>query len=248
MTLMQYFWRVVRVGFSHSLSVAQSCIFVAVLLTGAAIWLAPKIGASIDLTEWTAELSGWKVAATVIVITIGIRLLLAPFWIHLEMEERLKESEGSRGRDSFDAEGGSGGEASAHGAGSWASAEGGAGATVPGKSVGGAGGGGHARGESVYTKGGAGGGVSTPDGRGGRGVKGQIEDQGGPSHLWRFGSSGSGGNHPEFDRRLALLEQIFNEYFENFPERARYVRLGIDLMPERWINVRPGFAVARQTV
>ena len=80
MTLMQYFWRVVRVGFSHSLSVAQSCIFVAVLLTGAAIWLARKIGASIDLTEWTAELSGWKVAATVIVITrIGIRLLLAPF-------------------------------------------------------------------------------------------------------------------------------------------------------------------------
>ncbi len=221
----------------HSLSATQDSIFGAAILVGLALRFAPKMSADIDLAGWAADLSGWKIAGGVLGTIVGLRLLLAPFWLHKEMEEKLQKAESLDARDRFAVEGGQGGEAAASGAGGLAEACGGIGA-AHGSRYAGAGGGAHARGEVAYAKGGTGGNLATPDGRGGQGARGPMEARGRPTHLWNLGRAGSGGNQPEYNRRLAILDQIFIDYFAAFPERAPYVRLGIDLMPVDWVSAR----------
>ena len=78
---LRYYCLVVRTAFTHSLSVTQDVLFVAILCVGAAIWLAPTFHMTIDLTSWASALSGWAVAAITFGSIIGLRLLLASYWI-----------------------------------------------------------------------------------------------------------------------------------------------------------------------
>ena len=135
-------------------------------------------------------------------------------------------------------EGGLGGQASAVGQDGWASAKGGEGGRFAEGLRSGTGGSAEARGLAVYVQGGAGGGAGTPDGRGGVPALGPSERMGGPTRSWRYGMGGAGGNHPEYERRLGVIAQALSDYHTEFPDRARYVNLGIDLPPERWINAR----------
>ena len=53
----QYFCKVLRVAFSHALSVTQDCIFMAVLVVGVLIWFMPVTSVGADLAAWASALS-----------------------------------------------------------------------------------------------------------------------------------------------------------------------------------------------
>jgi hypothetical protein len=56
--------------------------------------------------------------------------------------------------------------------------------------------------------------------------------------MWGFGRGGSSPNAPEYDRRLALLQQFQEEYLSKFTEDARYIKAGVDRVPVDWVNQR----------
>jgi hypothetical protein len=86
--------------------------------------------------------------------------------------------------------------------------------------------------------GGAGGHCGTADGRGGRRTISPGETMGLPTEMWRYGHGGRGGNHPEYDRRLALLKQIRREYCEAFPSDVPFIEAGVEPVPTSWVNAR----------
>lgn len=102
--------------------------------------------------------------------------------------------------------------------------------------IGGKGGGGHIEGDGGTIIGGDGG--DAGQARGGRGAKGPTEKFGFNTSLWGYGSGGSGGNDPEYNRRLTLLVDIQNEYKKKFPTRVPYIDAGIDRVPIDWVNQR----------
>jgi hypothetical protein len=104
--------------------------------------------------------------------------------------------------------------------------------------AGGKGGSGFIRGEDGLIIGGDGGSCATPDGRGGRGARGPTERVGLPTDLWGYGRGGSGGNHPEYNRRIERLRTIRGEYLAKFPDDAPYIEAGIEPVPIDWINQR----------
>src|SRR5579862_630334 len=87
MGFFRYYRRVLRVAFTHSLDIAQAAIFVSVILIGAAAYLLPLFGMPIDLRRWIEALTGWQVAAGVFGTIVAVRLVLAPYWIHQELEQ-----------------------------------------------------------------------------------------------------------------------------------------------------------------
>ena len=70
------------------------------------------------------------------------------------------------------------------------------------------------------------------------GARSPVEEMGGPTRMWAYGTGGDGANHPEYERRLTLVERLIKEYAVAFPNRARFIRTGIDPVPETWINKR----------
>jgi hypothetical protein len=104
--------------------------------------------------------------------------------------------------------------------------------------IGGKGGGGFIKGDDGLIIGGDGGSCGTADGRGGRGARGPTERFGFSTDMWGFGRGGSGGNHPEYNRRISLLRTIQAEYMAKFPEDAAYIEVGIDPVPVDWVNQR----------
>lgn len=91
MAYLRYVCRVVVVAFRHSLSITQNIIFVAVLLVGLVIWYAPGPHMGVDLTVWLPTLSGWRIAFMVTALIVGGRLMLAPYWLHQELQATIAE-------------------------------------------------------------------------------------------------------------------------------------------------------------
>ena len=104
--------------------------------------------------------------------------------------------------------------------------------------IGGQGGGGEVHGDNAFVVGGDGGDSGEADGRGGRGARSPMEQIGAPTGMWRFGRGGAGANAPEYDRRIAVLKKIREEYCEAFPDEVRFIDAGIDPVPVTWINKR----------
>jgi len=93
--IVRYYMRVLRVAFRPSFSITQDCIFGAILRVGAVVFLAPRLGMSIDVHswgDWLAALSGWKIAAVTFGSIAAIRLLCAPYWMHSEVEGKLRKA------------------------------------------------------------------------------------------------------------------------------------------------------------
>jgi hypothetical protein len=104
--------------------------------------------------------------------------------------------------------------------------------------VGGKGGSGFIQGNDGLIIGGDGGSCPTPDGRGGRAAPGPTERLGFRTDMWGFGRGGSGTNHPEYDRRIALLRAIRTEYMAKFPQDVPLIEAGVDPVPVDWVNQR----------
>jgi hypothetical protein len=106
------------------------------------------------------------------------------------------------------------------------------------KGIAGKGGSGFIQGDDGLIVGGDGGNCGTPDRRGGRGARGPTERIGGPTDTWRYGRGGSGANHPEYNRRIALLKSIRMEYMAQFPDKVPFIDAGVDPVPINWVNKR----------
>ena len=104
--------------------------------------------------------------------------------------------------------------------------------------MGGNGGGGFIQGDDGLIIGGDAGSGGTSDGRGGRGARGPTERFGFSTATWGVGRGGSGGNHPEYNRRIGLLKTIRTDYMEKFPQDSLFIDAGVDLVPVDWINQR----------
>jgi hypothetical protein len=70
----KYYWLMLCMAFKHSLGVAQTVVFILLILLGAVAHWVPGVKTMIDV-------SGSLVAATILGLIIVIRLILAPFWI-----------------------------------------------------------------------------------------------------------------------------------------------------------------------
>ncbi len=178
--------------------------------------------------------------------------LVSMIFCVLESSYRLLQTERSRSQVSASvsapiyAEGGTGGELSVRGPFTGrGNVSGGGGGQLDGLYRGGAGGSGEVISNpegsgliSFQLQGGTGGGVGDGTGRGGRGARSGFEEMGAPTETWAYGRGGDSANHPEFTRRMALIETFIEDYFQAFPDRAHFIRAGIDLMPENWVNKR----------
>ena len=106
MGLLRYYGLVFRTAFTHSLSIAQDVLFLAILVIGAATWFAPVFQMTID---FAFAPSGWAVAAITFGLILGMRVLLAPYWIWkeerikiIELEAKLRTPENEIERDALE--------------------------------------------------------------------------------------------------------------------------------------------------
>ena len=77
MEFLRFYGRVFREAFRHSLDIAQSVIFVLLVVTGLVVARNPGLKPMID----ALDLSGAWVAIIVMGSIISIRLILAPYWL-----------------------------------------------------------------------------------------------------------------------------------------------------------------------
>jgi hypothetical protein len=77
-----YLWLIVKTACRHSFDVTHSIILVLIILAGAITYFVPRVEVMVDL-------NGWQVAAAVLAGIVAVRLVLAPYWIWKEDQNRL---------------------------------------------------------------------------------------------------------------------------------------------------------------
>jgi hypothetical protein len=89
MNFLRYVRHIAIIAVSHSLSVAQNIIFVAVIIVGFIVKYAPGPHIGIDFRGWASPISGWEITAYVFCFILGLRLLLANFWIYQDLQATI---------------------------------------------------------------------------------------------------------------------------------------------------------------
>jgi hypothetical protein len=88
MQFFRFYGLVLREACRHSTDLAQTIIFILLLLAGAIVYGNPEIKPMIE----AYDLAGWKVAAAVFGGIILIRLILAPYWLWKAAQARSVEA------------------------------------------------------------------------------------------------------------------------------------------------------------
>jgi hypothetical protein len=207
------------------------------------------------LLSWLLELLGWRAwmfsTFTGVALAISAHLVHVPWPVVLAIGVGVfaamavltrfviffwdRRSVAATGNAAQLGQGGSGGRAEV--AGRHSGAEGGDGGQG-GIGPGGAGGDAVVTGDHSFARGGDGGNAGTADGRGGPRSMSAGEQLNLPTQLWPFGYGVVGANHPEYNRRLAVLTRIREEYIRTFPCDAVFIHAGVDTVPVRWVNKR----------
>lgn len=88
MEFLQYYGRVLAVAFSHSLETAHSFILIALIVLGVVSHWFPGIRIfGVQVTPHHAH--AWQTAALVLCAIVIVRLLLSPYWIWQEQQQKL---------------------------------------------------------------------------------------------------------------------------------------------------------------
>jgi hypothetical protein len=77
-----YLLLVIKTALRHSLHATHSIILALIIVAGFVTWMVPKVEVLVDL-------HGWRLAAAVLGGIIAVRLLLAPYWIWKNDQDRL---------------------------------------------------------------------------------------------------------------------------------------------------------------
>lgn len=88
MSFWRYWWVALGMAFRHSLDLAQTAIFVAIIIAGLLTSFVPSLVVTVDH-------SGWQVATGVLVAIILIRVLMAPVWLYREQRQKILNFEQS---------------------------------------------------------------------------------------------------------------------------------------------------------
>lgn len=117
----------------------------------------------------------------------------------------------------------------------------------PGGGDGGKGGDAQAAHPGSTVGGGDGGGGGRGDGRGGKGAESPLKKMFSPEELEQLkkigvpmnaGAGGNGGNTPEYDRRVRVLQSLSTEFSKKHPEYCLAPMPGVNMPPVNWINTR----------
>ena len=84
MGFFRYWCLVLQMAWTHSLGRASDVILSLVILLGLSTFFVPTIHMGIDV-------NGWQIAAIVLGCIVGLRLLVAPYWIHKSDKAILEE-------------------------------------------------------------------------------------------------------------------------------------------------------------
>jgi hypothetical protein len=84
MDFVRFYVSVIREAFRHSVDLAQAFIFIILIVAGSIAAGNPKAKLMLE----HLELGGWKTAALVLGGIIGIRLIMAPYWLWKEAASR----------------------------------------------------------------------------------------------------------------------------------------------------------------
>ena len=84
MRVFHYWWSVLKMAFSHSLTPAQDVVFVLFVAAGILSYFVPAIK-----TKMPFDASGWEVAKLVLGSIVLGRILMAPYWLHKADQEKL---------------------------------------------------------------------------------------------------------------------------------------------------------------
>jgi hypothetical protein len=89
MGFLHYYRNVLRVALTHSVDIAQSVIFVALILLGIITYLFPEISAIFNLTDLARVMTAWQLAAVILGGIVLTRLIMASYWIHKDVHRKL---------------------------------------------------------------------------------------------------------------------------------------------------------------
>jgi hypothetical protein len=53
-----------------------------------------------------------------------------------------------------------------------------------------------------------------------------------------YGAGGTGGNTPEYNRRVSILNLLSSEYAKKYPESRLIMMPGVQMPPVEWVNNR----------
>jgi predicted permease len=81
MRFLRYCRLVFWVALRHSVSWAQYIIAVIIIIVGAAVWLTPSFGVTIDPSELVTMVRSPAFVAMILGAIIALRFILAPYWI-----------------------------------------------------------------------------------------------------------------------------------------------------------------------
>lgn len=91
MRFFRYYYRLLQVAVTHSLDLTQGALIVVLMVLGVVSTMLtdPQIVASI--AAFMASLATWQAAMRTLGVIVGIRLLLAPFWVHQDAEKKIAD-------------------------------------------------------------------------------------------------------------------------------------------------------------
>jgi hypothetical protein len=99
MDFFKFYWRVLCAALIHSLHAAHSVLLLLLIAAGFFTYFVPQVHLMIDL-------HGWQIAAIVLGSIVGIRLVLAPYWIWKEDQTKISclETQAAERKDAAAAE------------------------------------------------------------------------------------------------------------------------------------------------
>lgn len=87
MNILNYYGRVIRIAGSKSLGMSKNILFIGFLVGGLVLAGLTEFGLIGDTAGWMAQITGWRIAISVVASVVAIRLILAPYWLHVETEQ-----------------------------------------------------------------------------------------------------------------------------------------------------------------
>jgi hypothetical protein len=98
MGFLRFYRQVVATAARHSLSTAQDVLFGSIVVVALVAIVMQRIGVHFDVAHWLTAISSWQIALGVLFCIVSVRLVMAPYWMHKDLEKKIADSESNRVR------------------------------------------------------------------------------------------------------------------------------------------------------
>jgi hypothetical protein len=90
MDILRFYWKVLRVALTHSLSRSHEIVFGIVIVLGLSAYVAAWFHMDVDFGAWASKAEGWNIAAVTLGSLVAVRLIAAPYWLWREERGRAE--------------------------------------------------------------------------------------------------------------------------------------------------------------